>query len=288
MHRVSGPWTLGGSEEGRHTGAMSRPPVVTGTGCRRPWLAVGEALMALGAIAGSVGLATGTLDLGETLTYRLPFGSAPAGGGALLVVVGVPMTVAAVDAWTGARRRGRDGARRRPAADGVDTRAARLPPLVLLAAARLLRRRRGDRRGRLSGQGPVSPARVVPGDDLLADPDVVATRGGRTGSLGTSNNRVPPVLSCALRCSSRNRPWCWRPTKGTGPGPSGAAPSTTPDAPRQPQPDRFPGPVAARTRRPVAGDGAGQPHHGAEDAPRDQGAGGATGDRPGLTRPQRK
>ncbi len=60
--------------------------------------------MALGAFAGSVGLSIGSLDLGDTITSRLPFGSAPAGGGALLVVVGVPMTVAAVDSWTGAGR----------------------------------------------------------------------------------------------------------------------------------------------------------------------------------------
>jgi hypothetical protein len=60
--------------------------------------------MALAAGAGAAGLATGTLDLGETVTARLPFASAPVGGGALLAVVGVPMGVAAVDAWTGARR----------------------------------------------------------------------------------------------------------------------------------------------------------------------------------------
>ena len=60
--------------------------------------------MALAATAGAAGLATGALDLGEAATARLPSGSAAAGGGALLVVVGVPMGVAAVDAWTGARR----------------------------------------------------------------------------------------------------------------------------------------------------------------------------------------
>lgn len=60
--------------------------------------------MALAAAAGAAGLASGSLDLGETVTARLPFASAPAGGVALLVVVGVPMGVAAVDAWTGARR----------------------------------------------------------------------------------------------------------------------------------------------------------------------------------------
>jgi hypothetical protein len=70
----------------------------------RPSLAAGEALMAAGAAGGAVGLITGSMDTGETITSRLPFASPSLGGTALLVVVAVPMAVAAADAWRGTRR----------------------------------------------------------------------------------------------------------------------------------------------------------------------------------------
>jgi ABC-type antimicrobial peptide transport system permease subunit len=60
--------------------------------------------MALGAVAGSIGLVSGTLDMGDAVTSRLPFGSAVAGGAALCVVVALPLSVAAADAWRGADR----------------------------------------------------------------------------------------------------------------------------------------------------------------------------------------
>jgi len=60
--------------------------------------------MALAALAGSIGLMSGTLDMGDAITARLPLGSAVAGGAALGAVVAVPMSVAAVDAWRGAER----------------------------------------------------------------------------------------------------------------------------------------------------------------------------------------
>jgi len=81
---------------------MTARTVVAGQRHRRPWLAVGEAAFAVGAVAGSIGLASGTLDMGQAITSRLPFGSGVAGGAALFVVVAVPMSVAAADAWRGA------------------------------------------------------------------------------------------------------------------------------------------------------------------------------------------
>ena len=86
-----------------HTGRMTARTVDTGLH-RRTMLAVGETVMALGAAAGSVGLVSGSLDVGDVVTSRLPFASPVAGGVALAVVVAVPMSVAAVDAWRGSRR----------------------------------------------------------------------------------------------------------------------------------------------------------------------------------------
>jgi ABC-type antimicrobial peptide transport system permease subunit len=59
------------------------------------------AVMAVGAAAGAVGLWSGSIDFGEEITARLPWGSALVAGTALLVVVALPMTLAAVAAWRG-------------------------------------------------------------------------------------------------------------------------------------------------------------------------------------------
>ena len=72
--------------------------LVTSVRHPRRLLAVGEAVLAAGAVAGSIGLVTGSLDMGRSITSRFPFGSAVVAGTALLAVVGVPMTVASVDA----------------------------------------------------------------------------------------------------------------------------------------------------------------------------------------------
>lgn len=58
-------------------------------------------LMAFCAYAGAVGLVGGGIDPGPAVTARLPFGSAALAGFALLLLVGVPMTVAAVTCWHG-------------------------------------------------------------------------------------------------------------------------------------------------------------------------------------------
>ena len=60
--------------------------------------AVVTGVVALSGYAGVVGLLGGGLSFGETINARLPFGSLFLAGLALLVVVAVPMTVAAVAA----------------------------------------------------------------------------------------------------------------------------------------------------------------------------------------------
>lgn len=70
------------------TSKLSRSRVTTAL----VWL---EALLAVGALAGGVGLIVGGVDLG-TATTRLPFGSATFAGFALILINGVlPLTVAA-------------------------------------------------------------------------------------------------------------------------------------------------------------------------------------------------
>ena len=63
--------------------------------------AVVTGVVALSGYAGVVGLLGGGLSFGETIDARLPFGSLFLAGLALLVIVAVPMTVAAVAAGRG-------------------------------------------------------------------------------------------------------------------------------------------------------------------------------------------
>lgn len=56
-------------------------------------------LLAIWGYAGALGLMFGLIDFGPTIDARLPWGSLPVAGVALLLVVAVPMTVAAVSAW---------------------------------------------------------------------------------------------------------------------------------------------------------------------------------------------
>lgn len=63
--------------------------------------AVVTGLIALSAYAGVVGLLGGGISFGETIDARLPFGSLILAGLALLAIVAVPMTIAAVAAAKG-------------------------------------------------------------------------------------------------------------------------------------------------------------------------------------------
>jgi hypothetical protein len=66
-------------------------------------LAISEGAVAIGAVAGAVGLARSSINFGTAINTRLPFESPVFAGGALSVVVGVPMAVAAVQSWRGGR-----------------------------------------------------------------------------------------------------------------------------------------------------------------------------------------
>lgn len=68
---------------------------------RRPVLASFTGLVAILAYAGAAGLMTGSIDFGDEITARLPFGGPVFGGIALVVVVGLPMTVVT---YLGSRR----------------------------------------------------------------------------------------------------------------------------------------------------------------------------------------
>ena len=69
-------------------------------------LAVVAGLIALSAYGGALGLATGFLNLGNTVASRLPFHSPVLGGLALVAVVAVPTTVLAWQAARGQRTTG--------------------------------------------------------------------------------------------------------------------------------------------------------------------------------------
>ncbi len=71
---------------------------------RRPWLSAFAAINAFGAWFGAVGLVAGTLDFGERLNDRVPFGNLVLAGLALALSVAIPLTLLAWSAWTGAPR----------------------------------------------------------------------------------------------------------------------------------------------------------------------------------------
>ena len=66
--------------------------------------AVTTAVIAFSAYAGAVGLMGGGISFGDTVNARLPFGSLVLAGAALLAIVAIPMTVAAVAAGRDTRR----------------------------------------------------------------------------------------------------------------------------------------------------------------------------------------
>jgi hypothetical protein len=65
-----------------------------GTTRRHPWLAFTAGAVAVSALAGAVALTAG-LNMGATITDRIPFHSTLFGGLALVLVVALPMAVAA-------------------------------------------------------------------------------------------------------------------------------------------------------------------------------------------------
>jgi hypothetical protein len=69
-------------------------------------LSSAAAIVAVSALGGAVGMATGWLSIGVKLNQRLPFHSPVFGGVALAAVVGVPFALLAVWAWTGDGRTG--------------------------------------------------------------------------------------------------------------------------------------------------------------------------------------
>jgi hypothetical protein len=75
-------------------------------GPRRVGLSCYATFVALSAFAGAAGLATGGLALGGKLDHRLPFHSPVFGAVALALVVGLPSTALARDAWRGDRTLG--------------------------------------------------------------------------------------------------------------------------------------------------------------------------------------
>jgi hypothetical protein len=65
----------------------------------RSLLALLTGLTAVSAVAGGVGLASGAVDMGATITQRFPWHSALLAGLALLVVVGAPMALTSMLAF---------------------------------------------------------------------------------------------------------------------------------------------------------------------------------------------
>jgi hypothetical protein len=78
--------------------------VIDSPGQPRSGLCGFASCVALSAYGGTIGLATGKLDLGHELNQRLPLHSPVLGGIALALVVGVPATVVAGLAKRGDRR----------------------------------------------------------------------------------------------------------------------------------------------------------------------------------------
>lgn len=81
--------------------ALRTGPATVAGGLRHRAAAAVAGVMAFASFAGVVGLIGGSLDLGATVNSRLPFHSPVLGGFALLLIVAVPMTAAAVAAWRG-------------------------------------------------------------------------------------------------------------------------------------------------------------------------------------------
>ena len=73
---------------------------------RWPWLGAVCAGVSINAFGGAFGLASGAIDLGADAQARLPMSSAGLAGLALVLVVGVPMGMAAASAFAGGGKSG--------------------------------------------------------------------------------------------------------------------------------------------------------------------------------------
>jgi hypothetical protein len=76
----------------------------TSTPTRHRGLAAFLGLVSLSAYGGVVGFWSGAIDMGPEITSRFPFASPVLAGTALLLVVALPTSVAAVAAWRGSPR----------------------------------------------------------------------------------------------------------------------------------------------------------------------------------------
>ena len=82
----------------------SSPATAGRSARRRPGLAVFAALNAASAWGGAVALTAGFVDFGDRLNRRLPFASPVLAGIALAVIVALPSSLLAWQAWNGDRR----------------------------------------------------------------------------------------------------------------------------------------------------------------------------------------
>jgi hypothetical protein len=89
----------------QRTGEAARVETRPASGPRPSPRAVGVAcgVMCVAGLAGVVGLAGGSLDLGPAITARIPAGSPVLGAVALGLVVALPMGAAAVAGWRRSR-----------------------------------------------------------------------------------------------------------------------------------------------------------------------------------------
>ncbi|AJW40947.1 hypothetical protein NY08_2937 [Rhodococcus sp. B7740] len=85
---------------------MSTTRELTHQSRRWPWLGAVCAGISVNAFAGAIGLASGAIDLGADAQARLPMSSPALAAIALVLVVGVPMGVAAASALAGGGKTG--------------------------------------------------------------------------------------------------------------------------------------------------------------------------------------
>ncbi|MGV8873663.1 MAG: hypothetical protein ACOH2Q_14125 [Rhodococcus sp. (in: high G+C Gram-positive bacteria)] len=85
---------------------MSTTRALTVQDRRWPWLGAVCTGISVNAFGGAIGLASGAIDLGAEAEARLPMSSTALAGLALVLVVGVPMGLAAASAFAGGGKTG--------------------------------------------------------------------------------------------------------------------------------------------------------------------------------------